>query len=395
MSERDVDREETGKTTAGDSPAGTAAGGTPPAAAEDEPAAAGAVPPVERRPLVIALAAVVALALLVGIVVLTRRGSGADGTAPGDGTTAPGAAGATTTVPDAAGGPGAVPEPGAPAPGAPGDAAAPPPVAATPAATARLAGIRSWSFALGAAVSGRSGADLAAQFKGFDLVVLDGTDVSAEAVAALRAQGAVVLAYANVGAIEEDRPWSEAARAYRLDYWEQWNEWYADVTRPGFRTLVTDTIVAPMLAKGVDGLFLDNVDMVDTHPAQRAAMVGLVAQLSATVRAKGQLLFAQNGEDATVDAVLPYLDGWNREDVSVTYDDDEGTYVPVPERDKQAAVATLRRLKARGVLVTSVDYVADAAGAEAREALRTACAAGAVASVADIGLTRIFPPHRC
>jgi hypothetical protein len=47
------------------------------------------------------------------------------------------------------------------------------------------------------------------------------------------------------------------------------------------------------------------------------------------------------------------------------------------------------------VLVTSVDYVADADGPDAREALRTACAAGAVASVADIGLTRIFPPHRC
>jgi uncharacterized protein (TIGR01370 family) len=214
-------------------------------------------------------------------------------------------------------------------------------------------------------------------------------------VGALRAQGSIVLGYVNVGAVEEGRPWTAAAQPYKLDYWEQWDEWYADVTKPGFRTLVTNTMVPPILAKGFDGLFLDNVDMVDTHPGQRAAMVGLVAQLSATVRGRGGYLFAQNGEDATVDALLPHLDGWNREDVSFTYDDDSGGYAPVSPSDKQAALATLRRLKSRGVFVSTIDYLTDAAGNQARAAVQAACGAGAVPSIGDIGLTRVYPPQRC
>jgi hypothetical protein len=63
--------------------------------------------------------------------------------------------------------------------------------------------------------------------------------------------------------------------------------------------------------------------------------------------------------------------------------------------DKQAALATLRRVRSRGVFVTTVDYVTDAGGAEARAAVQAACAAGAVPAVSDIGLARIFPPQRC
>jgi uncharacterized protein (TIGR01370 family) len=266
---------------------------------------------------------------------------------------------------------------------------------AAPAGGARLAQVRTWSFALGVPLTGRSGDDVADLFRGFDLVVVDGVDAPADGVAALRARGTIVLAYVNVGAIERNRPWSDAAQPYRLDHWDQWDEWYADVTQPGFRSLVTGTMVPPMLAKGVDGLFLDNVDMVDSHPAQRPAMVGLVADLSATVRGRGGLLFAQNGEDATVDAMAPHLDGWNREDVSFTFDDGAGRYEEVGPADREAALATLRRLRSRGVLVTTIDYLDDPAGPDAAAARRAACDAGAVPSIGDINLTRVVPPLHC
>jgi uncharacterized protein (TIGR01370 family) len=359
-----------------------------------------------RRRWLVAGALLVVLLLAGAVGVMVRGGADHDaGLGPAPVTAPPGGTGTETPrlappVSDTGPDPGStVPEappapPGGPA--GPTGPAAPPVAGPAPAGrAARLGRVRSWSIAIGAPVSDRSGAQVAAQFRGFDLVVLDGVDASAAAVAALRAQGSIVLAYADIGAIEEGRPWSAAAAPYRLDRWEQWNEWYADVTKPGYRALVTDTIVPPMLAKGFDGLFLDNVDMVDTHPAQRGAMIGLVAQLSATVRGRGGFLFAQNGDDATVDALLPHLDGWNREDVSFTFDDASGGYTPVGPADKQAALATLRRLKSRGVFVTTVDYVTDAGGAEARAAVQAACGAGAVPSVGDIGLTRVLPPQRC
>jgi uncharacterized protein (TIGR01370 family) len=340
------------------------------------------------------IAAVVLLLIGILVVVLVRR-SGEEAAPPGTEAPAPPATelGPPLTLPPTEGTGTTVPAPGpTPPPAPPGPAPAAPPAANR---TARLGQVRSWSFALGVAVTGRSGAALAPQFRGFDLVVLDGVDASADAVAALRAQGSIVLAYVNVGAIEEGRPWTGSAQAYRLDYWDEWDEWYADVSKPGFRSLVTGTMVPPMLAKGFDGLFLDNVDMIDTHAGQRSAMVGLVSELAATVRGRGGYLFAQNGEDSTVDAVAPYLDGWNREDVSFTYDHGESSYEPVSGEDHRAALATIRRLRARGLLVTTVDYLSSPDGPEAGTAVRSACEAGAVPSIGDIGLTRVFPPHRC
>lgn len=353
------------------------------------------VHPDRRR---VAAAVGVVLLLLVALAIVVGRRDDQDaGPAPATTTRPP--AGPGTPVPPAGTGT-SEPEPpaevGPAQPPTEGGSPPAPPTTAAPApagAGARLGRVRTWSFALGAAVSDRSGASVAPQFKGYDLVVLDGVDASANVVSAVRAQGSLVLAYANVGAIEKGRPWTSAAQPYKLDYWEDWDEWYADVAKPGFRSLVTSTIVPPMLAKGFDGVFLDNVDMVDTHPAQRQAMIGLVAQLSATVRGRGGLLFAQNGEDGTVNALAPYLDGWNREDVSYTHGD--GGYEPVPAGDRQAALATVRRMRARGTFVTTIDYLPGPDGPDAQSALRAACSAGAVPTIGDINLTRVYRPYRC
>src|SRR5947209_7806480 len=69
------------------------------------------------------------------------------------------------------------------------------------------------------------------------------------------------------------------------------------------------------------------------------------------------LLFAQNGDDV-IDPFLPYLDGWNREDVTRTYDFGRKRYVAVGHADHAEAIAAMRRIAARGKLVTATDYVA-------------------------------------
>jgi hypothetical protein len=77
--------------------------------------------------------------------------------------------------------------------------------------------------------------------------------------------------------------------------------------------------VAPaMLAKGFDGLFLDNTDMTETHPAQKPGMQALVAGLSRLVRARGELLLAQNGAGVNW-PLRRFYNGINFEDVSFSY----------------------------------------------------------------------------
>ncbi|MEA2478113.1 MAG: polysaccharide biosynthesis protein PelA, partial [Thermoleophilaceae bacterium] len=155
--------------------------------------------------------------------------------------------------------------------------------------------------------------------------------------------------------------------------------------------LITRRVAPALMRKGFDGLFLDNVDMVETHPGRRAGMRVLVRTL-----ARGrELLFAQNGEGFE-GGLARYLDGWNREDVTSTYDFGRRSYTRTSAQARRDAQAELRRMAARGLLVTATDYVAAGDSAGESDSVAGACAAGALPYVADIGLTRVpASPFTC
>jgi hypothetical protein len=248
----------------------------------------------------------------------------------------------------------------------------------------RLAGVHSFALALG------DGASAPATLVGYDLVVVDGS-TPASRVKRLRAQGSIVLGYLSVGTIESYRSWYRAAKPYRLDFWGDWGEWYADVARAGFRELIAKRVAPAIMRRGFDGLFLDNVDMIAEHRPQAAGMRKLVARLAGGPG----YLFAQNG-DEIINPFRRYLDGWNREDLSRTYDFDSKRYVAVPTADSAAAQATLQRIGEYGLLVTATDYVAAGDDAAAARATRIACDIGALSYVSDIDLRRVpQPPPTC
>lgn len=256
---------------------------------------------------------------------------------------------------------------------------------ASTAAPPRLSAVRSWALAIG---SGDLAGDVRSRYAPFDLVVIDGEEATAPQVGALRAQGTIVLAYLDVGTIEPGRGWFRLAKPYRLDFWPDWGEWYANVDAPGYRTLISSRVAPEILAKGFDGLFLDNVDMTETHPRQTQGMTALVRALARRVHQHGRYLFAQNGE-RVLGPTLRFLDGWNREDVSATYDFASKRYVAVPPADSAAARAALRRMRARGLLTLATDYVSAGNAPAIERAIAAACAAGALPFVTNIDLTRI------
>lgn len=256
----------------------------------------------------------------------------------------------------------------------------------------RLAGVETFAFALGSA---NQGASRLSQLARYDLVVLDGVDAAQSLIDGLKARSVVVLGYLSVGTIERGRPWSLAVKSYRLDRWEDFDEWYADVSAPGFRTQIRGEIAPGVLDRGFDGLFLDNTDMVSTHPQQRDGMNELVRSLAGLVHSRARLLFTQNGDDVIGDTLDVY-DGWNREDVSSTYSFDNDRYVRQRAGAVRAAQRALRRIRNAGVLVTATDYVAAEDRAGTQRAVRNACAAGAVPFVSNIELDRVpARPPRC
>src|SRR3954451_5845239 len=131
---------------------------------------------------------------------------------------------------------------------------------AAPAAAAprdpRLAAAKTFALDLGGTPTARA-------LAGYDIVVVDG-DTPAAVVKQLRANGSLVLGYLDVGTIEPYRSWYKTAKPYRLEYWPDWGEWYANVAKPGFRKLIAGNVAPAALRRGFDCLFLDNVDMIET-----------------------------------------------------------------------------------------------------------------------------------
>ncbi len=133
----------------------------------------------------------------------------------------------------------------------------------------RLAGVEEFAFALGIDVD--SDAEVA-RLAPYDLVIVDGELTAAGRVAQLRAGGSIVLGYLSVGTIEPFRSWYRMLKPFRLpDRFEEFDEDYARVSAKGFRRAIAARIAPKLLGKGFDGLFLDNVDMVEGHPSSARA----------------------------------------------------------------------------------------------------------------------------
>jgi cysteinyl-tRNA synthetase, unknown class len=249
----------------------------------------------------------------------------------------------------------------------------------------------SWAFAIGNGHLKGSAADVSERLGEFDLLVVDGEEATRAEIGALHDAGASVLAYLSVGTIEKWRSWYRKLKRYRLRAWQDWkDEWFADTSKRKLRQALARRIAPRILAKGFDGLFLDNVDMIETrnHRAQRKGMRKLVRKLARLVHRRDDLLFTQNGAWGLRKlGLLDLIDGWNREDVTWTFDFDRHRYVPNTERRLAQAQAELRRMAARGLITMATDYTKASDDAAEAEAVANACEAGALPYVSDIGLT--------
>lgn len=260
--------------------------------------------------------------------------------------------------------------------------------------------VHDWAFAIGNRTLTGTADAVGERYARFDLVVVDGEEATAAKVAAMRSRGALALAYLSVGTIERWRGWYPQLKRYRLGAWRDWeDEWFADTARAGLRREIAGEIAPTLLAKGFDGLFLDNTDMVEVprHRAQRAGMGRLISRLDQVV-GPDRLLFTQNGHRGMargypgqgVPPLAPSFEGWNREDASWTWDFEDRRYRPVGARGREAATAELEGMRGLGLLTTATDYVdlEDASSAAECASEARAREAGALPYVANIGLTR-------
>jgi uncharacterized protein (TIGR01370 family) len=230
----------------------------------------------------------------------------------------------------------------------------------------------------------------AAELQDFDMVVVDAVrsadgdaGTSKAEVAALRRRGVLVLAYLSVGTVEDWRHYaSSVPRSWTLGAVEGWaGERYVDARQAGWRRLMARE-AETMAAQGLDGLYLDNLDVAEDFPKTSRGVVALVKQLRAA--APALLLVAQNG--LAVDHRLP-VDAVAHEDVFARWDDGYRRSTAAETAD---VLPKLRRLHRRGLPIFTLDY-AEPGSSEAQAALQQSLVEGFHPAVSVLDLDRL--PH--
>jgi cysteinyl-tRNA synthetase len=203
----------------------------------------------------------------------------------------------------------------------------------------------------------------------FDLVDLDADPglpgaYSIDDIRSLRERGVIVVSYLNLGTIEDFRIYEPQLRRYRLGENAHWpGEHWLDVSQPPVQGFLVEKVAAGLVAQGVDGFFLDNLDVLLEYrsEAMRQGMVALVVRLRETY--PDHLLIGQNAL-YLMDEELPdgrsfwqLLDALSVEETYSRYVD--GEYEPVRRRTVRDSEDELTDLLERGLPILTLDYTVD------------------------------------
>ena len=199
-------------------------------------------------------------------------------------------------------------------------------------------------------------------FKDYQTIVIDAAYFSQEELADLHKQGHTVYSYLNIGSLEDFRDYYATYRHFSLGAYENWpGEYWIDVSQPQWQTFTVETLAKSLVQKGVDGFFIDNVDVYYNFQKQRI-YDGVKAILAGLSRYGLPLVI--NGGDTWVSEALEngdsrLISGVNQECVLTSIDFDKGSFGKQTADDTEYFTKYLEQCKKKGLTVYLLEYTTD------------------------------------
>lgn len=219
-----------------------------------------------------------------------------------------------------------------------------------------------WSHAYGVFLS-LDDSDLN-RLAGFETVVIDAQYFSADSIRTLRQSGHKVLTYLNLGAIEDFRSYYDAWRDLFLGPYENWpEEQWVDVSNIRWQRFLLEDLAPAMVAKGVDGFFVDNCDVYALFPREgiyeglATVLTGLKSLRPTVIINSGDAFlnayFQRNGQVNTI------LSGINQETVLTAIDFATDTFTTSTPQDRTHYENYVSRYAAEGAGIYLLEYTRD------------------------------------
>lgn len=202
---------------------------------------------------------------------------------------------------------------------------------------------------------------------------------TAEEIGMLQDAGKTVLAYFEIGSIEDFRPeHAELPPELILNQWPEWpEEHFVRYWEPAWWDMVIRPRVDQALAAGFDGVYLDtplayeNIDLSLVEGEDRESlgrkMVDLIVRISEHGKASDPdfLVFPQNSPELREHpGYVEAIDGLGVEELFFTADDDSSDH-PCVEEWCAENLDHVRALGDAGKLILAVDYASEPANVEA------------------------------
>lgn len=209
------------------------------------------------------------------------------------------------------------------------------------------------------------GPEDASALRGYETVVIDAAYFSAEDIQKLHEDGQTVYSYLNAGALEDFRPYFSQFSQYILDAYEGWpGEYWMDITQREWTEYLLSDVAKGLASKGVDGLFIDNLDVYGQYLSEEAYQA--IIMLLQGIQREYSLPVLVNGGDIVVEKIIGdgtsgLIFGVNQECVFTAIDFDTGASLVQNLEDTAYYKDYLAQCKNAGLAVYLTEYGASGA----------------------------------
>ncbi|WP_049944850.1 endo alpha-1,4 polygalactosaminidase [Butyrivibrio sp. AD3002] len=196
------------------------------------------------------------------------------------------------------------------------------------------------------------------------LAVVDAQYLSAEDIGSLKKAGRRIYTYLNVGSLEDFRDYYKTFSDITLAEYENWpGEYWVDVSEESWQDFICETLAAQYVAKGVDGFFIDNLDVYYMYP--HSWIYKGIVKILQRLDDKYHLPIIVNGGDTFVSQLMDenkqdIIAGINQESVfSTILDYEKGEFGEQTAFDRKYYTEYLARAKKEGLVVFMIEYTND------------------------------------
>ena len=195
----------------------------------------------------------------------------------------------------------------------------------------------------------------------YETVVIDAQYFEATEIEEFRNDGHKVYSYINIGSLENFRDYYAEYQDLTLDVYENWeDEKWVDATSKRWQSFILDELAPSLLAKDIDGFFVDNCDVYYMY--QSDEMLDGVATIMKGLVATGKEVI-MNGGDAFIEGYTEnggdfrdVITGINQESVFTRIDWETGSFHGSFKEDREYFLKHLGKYSDMGVDIYLLEY---------------------------------------